>query len=310
LKVLQLILFGSTDINPPSNNDEELNKSVFADLIAGKPMKVWDNVEQVGGSVYPALLTAPEYSGRVLGQSLTKTVRNRMCVAFTGNNPTFTKELRRRVILCRIDAKMEKPELRETEVFKVKDVEAYALENRAMYYRALLILVRHWLAEGMLCPASPKTLASYEGWSRVCGGILGAAGIGGFLSNRDKVEEYTSGGGDDDPVRELVECWLASTKIGEDFHSGVSREGMLCKSSGNGNGRVGLIDIAANNDLTLPVKLARHATDAFGYDPADFGRFIAKGVGRVFEVDGEKWSITKGEKGKHGITWSLARVSG
>ncbi|SEQ35039.1 hypothetical protein [Thalassovita taeanensis] len=309
LQILQMILFGSTMIDPPATNDDELHKTVFADLIAGKPMKVWDNVETVGGSVYPALLTAPAYSGRVLGLTLTKTVRNRMSVAFTGNNPEFTKELRRRVVLCRLDAKMEKPEERGPESFKHPNVLDHARDHRAKYYHALLVMIQNWIAQDYPQAAKKRTLASYENWSEDIGGILAAAGIHGFLGNRDKVQEYTSGGGDDDPLRDLVECWLAATMKGVDENPRVCREGMLCKTNQGSNGNIGLIDVAAVGELELPVKLSRHASDAFGYDSAAFGRFVGKGIGRVFEIDGKKWAIEKGAKTKQGVPWSLVAVT-
>ena len=308
LQLVQIILFGSTNIRPPSQDDVELAKEVFAELIAGSPMMAWDNVETVGGSVYPAMMTAPNFSGRVLGQSKTKKVRNRMSVAFTGNNPTFTKELRRRVVLCRLDAKMENPELRPADAFAIKNIKEHVSSNRGAYYHALLILVQNWLALGRPVPEDAPSLASYEGWAKTIGGILAAAGITGFLGNRDKVEEYTSGEGDDDPVRELVEWWLAESKGVGDRPSRVSLTGMFCKPNGGTTGALGLIDVAANNEIALPVKLTRHAEDAFGYDTTAFGRFMAKATGRVFDIDGARWCVVKGAKTKEGVSWNLERI--
>jgi putative DNA primase/helicase len=55
------------------------------------------------------------------------------------------------------------------------------LEHRSELVWAALTLVAAWLAAGR--PTSSVRLGSYESWSDVIGGILGNAGIDGFLGN-------------------------------------------------------------------------------------------------------------------------------
>ena len=54
---------------------------------------------------------------------------------------------------------------------------------------ALLVLVRHWVSRGR--PAWQGTpMGSFESWTGVLGGILEAARIAGFLTNRDELYEH------------------------------------------------------------------------------------------------------------------------
>lgn len=65
-------------------------------------------------------------------------------------------------------------------------------------------------------------LPSYEVWSRVIGGMLECAGIEGFLSNRNVLEQTATGEGDD-PVRLLfARAWELSGEenFGAIFHVG------------------------------------------------------------------------------------------
>jgi hypothetical protein len=95
-----------------------------------------------------------------------------------GNNDATTGELARRIVRCRIDAGVPQPHIRTG--FKHPDLRAWAKAERPRLIWAILTLVQNCLALGR--PAGQITLGSYEGYCRVIGGILCAAGIDGFLS--------------------------------------------------------------------------------------------------------------------------------
>lgn len=295
LQACQLILYGETDVRPPATQGEgELAKEVLSILLAGKPMVVWDNVTEVGGNVYPALLTAPVFSGRLLQHSVDRSVPNRTAVAFTGNNPTMSKDLRRRIFLCRLNAEVERPEDRPVESFKHFPLDAYVSSNRAPLYRALLILTQNWLAQGSPEPSS-AIMASYESWSRVVGGILESAGVSGFLTNREKVDSYTAGEGEEDPYREFVAAWLDAARDPKDP---VTRE---MRASGDN----GLVALCRVHEIALDVKLVRQAQSPFNYEPRKFGEWLGRAADKVFEIDGSKLSIKKGARVHGGTKWHL-----
>lgn len=83
-------------------------------------------------------------------------------------------------VLIRLDAKQQNPYARTG--FCDPNLLAWARANRAQLVGVVLILVQHWIAEGQ--PAGREILGSFEGWTAVVGGILGAAGIPGFLGNQ------------------------------------------------------------------------------------------------------------------------------
>jgi len=108
----------------------------------------------------------------------------------------------RRMIHIRLDASMENPETGR--MFLHPNLKSWVLEQRGRLIAAILTLCRAWIAAGM--PEPPVTMASFESWSRVIGGILGVTGIEGFLQTPDDRKHL------DDPwqeiEREFVSAWL------------------------------------------------------------------------------------------------------
>ena len=80
---------------------------------------------------------------------------------------------------------------------------------RGRLVRALLVLVRHWLADG-----SPlwqgRPLGSFESWCRVVGGILDSAGIPSFLQNRDEL--YRQVDQESEEWRGFLQAWWSLHK--------------------------------------------------------------------------------------------------
>jgi hypothetical protein len=148
--------------------------------VAGEGVVLIDNVNaRLGGSALAAALTKVEWSDRVVGTSRLAKAGMRCLWLATGNNVAMTTELARRVVRCRIDAGVPRPHLRAG--FRHGDLRGWATDNRPRLIWAALTLVQNWLARGR--PDGPVTLGSYEGYARVVGGILLAAGIDGFLAN-------------------------------------------------------------------------------------------------------------------------------
>jgi len=81
---------------------------------------------------------------------------------------------------------MERPDERAS--FRHPDLKQWARGNRAALAHSALTLIQNWIALGQP-PAPGKPLASFEGWWRVIGGILAAAGSEGFLANTERFRE-------------------------------------------------------------------------------------------------------------------------
>ncbi|MEL6643319.1 MAG: hypothetical protein AAFQ79_05235 [Pseudomonadota bacterium] len=295
----QMVVHGTTSTRTIPKDEDERRKEVFTALRGGDPFLFLDNVTgSVDSPVLAALLTSVTFTGRILGKSEEASIPNNASVVITGNNPRFTRELQRRLSLCRLDAGTDKPELREPEDgWHHPDIEDWVAQNRGQLLWALCTMVNHWKSEG--CPKPKgKPVGSYRPWFEVCGGILEACGLEGFQSNRDQIEKV-AGSDDDDPMRELVTQW---------YEEALKPNGCLDMSGQLVKGDTGLAAFCDDRGIELPVP--RHVVDgARVYKPSALGQYLSSQAERVFNVDdGVNVRIESGKKGKHGKPWDLVRL--
>jgi len=166
-------------------SEEELRKRITSLLCNGMQVAMFDNVKRpVRSGVLAAVLTAPSWTDRILGRSQTVQLPVRTVWMLTGNNVKLDNEIARRVVWIRLDAKRDRPWERAN--FHQSDLDGWLRRHRPELVWALLVLVQHWLARGRpVFSGSP--LGSYEAWCGIVGGILDAAGIHGFLANREEL---------------------------------------------------------------------------------------------------------------------------
>lgn len=141
-------------------DDEEIRKRIFTVLRTGARVLIWDNV--VGAFDSPSMascMTSPMLTDRVLGQSISSTVPNRMLLILTGNNLTLQGEMPRRILVCRIDPEVERPFSRHFEL----EPFGYCRANRQRMICAALTLIRAYLTHGVINPLNGR-LASFEDW--------------------------------------------------------------------------------------------------------------------------------------------------
>ncbi|MDI3317835.1 MAG: hypothetical protein QJR14_09515 [Bacillota bacterium] len=187
-------------------DETEAGKTLLALLLGGQRAVVWDNANgaTVRGDALEAVLTAPAYEGRLLGQSRTARAPNLTTWIITGNNIQYGGTMARRVVPIRIDPRVEEPWTRTG--FRHPRLLEWAEERLAELVRAALTLVQAWIAAGRPEDPSPAmTMGSYESWQAAIGGILRVAGVKGFLGNRDEL--IRSADPEADEWRALVEAW-------------------------------------------------------------------------------------------------------
>jgi putative DNA primase/helicase len=171
----------------PGRDEEEWRKSVTSVLHEGHEALWIDNlVHPLDSGTLAAALTTGVWEDRILGQSRTIRVPVRCVWLATANNPVLSRELTRRSIRIRIDPKVDRPWLRQE--FHHDGLPAWVQAHRADLVWAALTVVRAWLAAGRPQPEI-RPLGSYEAWSRIIGGILSHAGLGGFLGNLNEFYE-------------------------------------------------------------------------------------------------------------------------
>ncbi len=151
-------------LRPASENNSDESKSMFATLLESPLVVLVDNLEHtLKSEMLCAMLTTTVLSDRILGQSKTVSVPTNVTLLFTGNNLVIAGDLRRRILVSRIDAKVEHPEQRR---FPGPPLERWAIENRADLAVALLTLARAYLAAGEPRP-DVVAFGSFEQWSRL-----------------------------------------------------------------------------------------------------------------------------------------------
>ncbi|HRL97933.1 MAG TPA: hypothetical protein PLE22_00645, partial [Acidovorax sp.] len=145
---------------PPTNEEDECRKRLFAALRGGSKVLLWDNVrEPLGNSVIDSFLTSSLFADRVLGVSENVELPNRSLFLVSGNNLVLTGDTHRRILLARLDAQIETPFKREFEFDPLTEV----CNNRQALVVAALTIVRAYIAAGR-----PKVgkgrIASFELW--------------------------------------------------------------------------------------------------------------------------------------------------
>ena len=211
----------------------EAHKAITAMLLEAPPFILLDNVDRrIMSGHLAAVLTAEQWTDRVLGASKMVTIENRAIWIATGNNLTLSSELRRRAVEVRLDAKIERPE--ERTGFRHPDLKVWTRENRAALVWACLTLIQNWIALGK--PASPaRPLASFGSWSSIIGGILATAQVEGFLANVEAFRQRADPDAHD--WRRFVEEWAAahaSNPVSAEVLAPIA-QGLLPDLLGSGN---------------------------------------------------------------------------
>lgn len=192
------------------NHDEEVRKKLTAELSRGSSIILLDNLDyddRKGRFDSPSLasvLTATVWTDRRLGHTMMLSMPNLAMFLATGNNVRMSMELARRSVRCRLDAAIDQPWLRAVEDFAHPDIRRHVIDRRADYVHAILILIQNWLALGK-ANFRGDPLGSFEAWSRVVGGVLQAAEVGGFLENLHEL--YEDADAESEGWSEFVDVW-------------------------------------------------------------------------------------------------------
>lgn len=185
-------------------DQDEWRKRITAALAEGPSIILLDNLQQRLASAHlAAVLTRSTWRDRILGGSRMVNMPVRCLWLGTGNNTQLSTELARRTVRIRLDPKMDRPWLRPETGFRHPNLREWMRANRGLLVWAALTLIRSWLKKGR--PRGPRSLGSYEDWSRTMGGILEAAGISGFLGN--VLESYEEADQEGQMWREFFQEW-------------------------------------------------------------------------------------------------------
>jgi hypothetical protein len=232
-----------------ARDEEEWRKRITAKLRGGPSFVFIDNLRnRLQSSSLSAAITATYWEDRILSKSEDIRIPIRCIWIATGNNPAVSSEIARRTIQIRLDAKQDRPWLREN--FKYPNLRVWVKKHRSHLVFAALTLTQKWISEGRPIPDNLPTLGNFESWTEVIGGILHVADIPGFLGNITEFYEKSDAEGDawrgfvaawwgeynDQPVG-VSELWRVNAKLDEPLDLGKGSErsekvklGLLLKS--------------------------------------------------------------------------------
>jgi hypothetical protein len=151
----------SMKMSYPSSS-EEATKAILAALLLGPAVIQFDDMtsDWIPYSIINRMLTSGSVSERILGASRVVSPSTRTLVLGSGNNIEPLRDLRRRVITIRLNARGEVP----SEIKRLGNPVKAVRENRGAYVADALTIIRAYRAAG-----SPKTdvagTAGFEEWA-------------------------------------------------------------------------------------------------------------------------------------------------
>jgi len=265
-------------------DEDEWRKRLTARLRSSPPVVLLDNLRRpLDSAVLSSVLTAAWFEDRLLGTSDTVRLPVRCAWVATGNNPALSAEIARRAVRIRLDARRDRPWLRDERGFRHHPLGAWVEEERGRLVAACLTLGRAWVAAGGPVPADAPTLGSFEAWSRVMAGVLDVAGVGGFLGNLP--DFYDASDTEGTEVRAFLAAWWDAhaempVTVAELFALATAPESTL--------------DVGAKSEQGQKVRL---------------GQLLRSLAGRRYEL-GERLTVAVGRAGteKRAVRWQLVPV--
>jgi hypothetical protein len=192
-----------------SENDAELRKAITTQLVdRGDPVISFDNMPNgsvVKSPILAGLLTAREWTDRLLGANSSVSVPNDRLWIMTGNALRTGGDIARRALWVRLDPDCPRPDQRTQ--FKIGDLMEWleSGDNGGRLLHALLVLATKWAAEG--APRKRMAWGGYGPWASAMAGLLELVGIPGFGADRQETNLRDS---DDEEWEPLLEAWFNS----------------------------------------------------------------------------------------------------
>jgi hypothetical protein len=298
--LISIVCTGKTsDISTMPDQEEEIRKTLTAELLKGCPMTVLDNANErreLNSQALAAALTAPIWRSRILGRTEMITLPNIAMWMLTGNNPRLSGELTRRSIRIRIDPKRDRAWQRSG--FKHDPVTLWARQHRSELVHAALVLIQAWIAAGQ--PLSTQRLGSFEHWAAVMGGILEVIDQPGFLVNLEEMYADADAGGE--MWREFIQAWWGefgpSFKRVKELNEFCEEEGLMLSVRGDGNdrsqqSRLGRALLGARDrtfgDVRLVAEKTRHTSRQYALEHPDYLKAVEEQW--VQQEPAESWAV-------------------
>lgn len=254
-------------VSATEKNAGENEKRLSAAALTGAPIIAIDNCSSLNfGPFLDTATTEPRAQIRILGKSENKLIDNTFTVLVNGNNVQIAADRVRRTIKCRLDANMERPEMREFQ----GDPEAEILADRGRYVAAALTIVRAYVVAG--CPEVSRR-PGFSRWSRYVRSALV------WLGCADPVDSTADIVADDPQRQKRVEVFEAIAT------AGLLERPVMTKD---------IIKAAYGSALRNTLLQYFSQWNGDDIDPARFGNWLHQNADQI--ADGYKLRIDRSDK--------------
>lgn len=186
------------------HDESEAEKRMGGVLMAGDSCILLDNIERpLKGDLLCQVCTQQFVRLRPLGASGMVSIPTHAMLVATGNNLSIVGDLKRRVVLIRMDAKTERPEQR---TFPRDHLET-VFERRGELIRAALEIPLAYIAAGSPAIAGLHPLGGFELWDRMVRRPLVWLGMADPLKAAEGLRQQDP---DLETMRMLFEAWLVA----------------------------------------------------------------------------------------------------
>jgi putative DNA primase/helicase len=144
------------------DNEAEFEKRLGSSILAGDAIASIDNCDApLGGALLCQALTQPVLRVRVLGHSINIDAPSNAAIFATGVNLVLAGDITRRALLCSLDPRVERPELRAF----ASDAVNVARDRRGEFVCAALTIMRAFAISGERVGLPP--IGSFGEWCRM-----------------------------------------------------------------------------------------------------------------------------------------------
>lgn len=186
------------------DEEEELRKRLTSTFMTSPSVIMFDNVGNLESEILMMALSEDIWGDRLLGQNRNVKLPIRNLWTATLNNPTMTKEVFRRSVRVRLNAKAENPEERPLTSFTHYPLIPYVRQNRGLFVSAFIALAK--MGVGYAASVAPP-MGTYESWVAACHPILEACGYEGYLANRAD-DRRMSGDSRQEAFEDFMAVWI------------------------------------------------------------------------------------------------------
>ena len=181
VKIATIPVYGTFHAQSWREDEESMIKLLDAEVLHAAPYICFDNVRSlVQSQSLEGFMTAPSWTGRILGASEIFSAENNATVFLTGNNLNLGTDIQHRCLI--IDLHVPEADIQSRDIENI--IDDYWLAdptNRRDILNALWSIVRHWDAAGRPL-ATGRTRHGFDRWGKIIGGMVEFAGLGDMLA--------------------------------------------------------------------------------------------------------------------------------